>query len=239
MSGQSTEHLAAVSQQAVQHLLGRHSDGFDILEVAFLKAALQSASYYEARMRAAPAFANKLDLLSHAIRLAKLDGLFLEFGVGAGETINHIATQIDKGRVVFGFDSFAGLPETWRTGFAKGAFAQSTLPASPDHVTLIEGHFDDTLRPFLETDPEPVAFVHVDCDLYSSTRSLLKQLAPRIGEGSIIVFDEYFNFPGWQQDEFKAFQELVADYNLLYDYIGFVSSDQQAAVCITKGRNVS
>ncbi|APA16224.1 hypothetical protein SS1G_10415 [Sclerotinia sclerotiorum 1980 UF-70] len=226
-----------MSQQTLRHLLGRQSESFNLLEVAFLTAALESALYYETRMRSAPAFDNKFNLLSHAIQLAKSDGLFLEFGVGAGETINHIAMQIDKDRIVFGFDSFTGLPETWRTGFVEGKFAQSTLPAVPYHVTLIKGIFDDTLPAFLETNLGPVAFLHVDCDLYSSTKSLLKQLAPRICEGTIIVFDEYFNFPGWQQDEYKAFQELVADCGLIYDYIGFVPSHQQAAVCITKKQN--
>jgi predicted O-methyltransferase YrrM len=227
-----------MSQQTLRHLLGRQSDSFNVLEVAFLTAALESALYYEKRMRSAPAFDNKFDLLSHAIQLAKSDGLFLEFGVAAGETINHIAMQIDKDRRVFGFDSFTGLPETWRTGFVEGNFAQSTLPTVPDQVTLIKGLFDDTLPAFLETNLGPVAFLHIDCDLYSSTKSLLKQLAPRFCEGTIIVFDEYFNFPGWQQDEYKAFQELVADCGLIYDYIGFVPSDQQAAVCITKKQNV-
>ncbi|KAI1122263.1 hypothetical protein F5Y10DRAFT_287304 [Nemania abortiva] len=239
MSGQATEDVAGVSQQVLQRLLGRQSDSFDVLEVAFLKAALDSASYYEARMRSAPAFANKLDLLSYAIRLAKVDGLYLEFGVGAGETINHIAAQVDKDRPVFGFDSFTGLPHVWRTGFAKGFFAQSTLPIVPDHVILIQGDFNDTIPEFLEAQSESVAFVHIDCDLYSSTQSLLKQLGSRIREGTIIVFDEYFNFPGWQQDEFKAFQEFVEDRNLAYDYIGFVPSHQQAAVCITRGPTIT
>ena len=27
----------------------------------------------------------------------------------------------------------------------------------------------------------------------------------------MIVFDEYFNYPGWRGHEFKAFQEFVAE----------------------------
>ena len=27
--------------------------------------------------------------------------------------------------------------------------------------------------------------------------------------GTIILFDEYFNYPNWEQHEFKAFQEFV------------------------------
>jgi len=36
----------------------------------------------------------------------------------------------------------------------------------------------------------------------------------------VIVFDEYFNFPGWEQHEYKAFQEFIAATNRTYEYIG-------------------
>ncbi|MEJ0077128.1 MAG: class I SAM-dependent methyltransferase [Alphaproteobacteria bacterium] len=232
MSNQSAYDFVELSRRGLKHLLGRNEDSFDILEVAFLKAALDSASYYESRMRSAPAFATHLDLLSHALGLAHPGGLVLEFGVGGGGSITHIAAQVGKNRTVFGFDSFEGLPEVWRTGFEKGAFAQSGPPTVPDSVHLIEGKFADTLPAFLRTNQDPVGFIHVDCDLHSSTQFLLNALAPRIHEGCIIVFDEYFNFPGWRHDEFKAFQEFVATHSISYDYIGFVPSHQQAAVRI-------
>jgi hypothetical protein len=31
----------------------------------------------------------------------------------------------------------------------------------------------------------------------------------RLASGSVIVFDEYFNYPGWKVHEFKAFQDDV------------------------------
>lgn len=227
-----THDLVELSRRGLKHLLGRNEDSFDILEVAFLKAAFDSAAYYEEKMRSAPAFANHLDLLSHALGLAQPTGLVLEFGVGTGRSTGHIATQIGKDRTVFGFDSFEGLPETWRTGFDKGAFAQSRLPGVPGNATLIKGWFADTLPGFLQANPGPAAFIHVDCDLYSSTQLVLKELAPRIQRGCIIVFDEYFNFPGWRNDEFKAFQEFVSERGISYEYAGFVPSHQQAAVRI-------
>lgn len=183
-------------------------------------------------MRSAPAFANHFDLLSHAVGLANPTSLVLEFGVGTGRSTTHIATQIGKSRTVFGFDSFEGLPETWRTGFDKGAFAQSRLPDVPGNATLIEGWFADTLPGFLQAHPGPAAFIHIDCDLYSSTQVVLKELTPRIQAGCVIVFDEYFNFPGWRNDEFKAFQDFVSERGISYEYIGFVPSHQQAAVRI-------
>jgi len=59
---------------------------------------------------------------------------------------------------------------------------------------------------------------------------VLNTLAKRIVPGTVIVFDEYFNFPGWQQDEFRAWQEFVAEHKIKYEYLGFVSSHQE--VCL-------
>lgn len=76
----------------------------------------------------------------------------------------------------------------------------------------------------------PVSFVHIDCDLYSSTKTVLQHLSPRLRPGSIIVFDEYFNYPGWQDNERKAFVEYLENSDLDGEYIGFASSGQ--SVCV-------
>lgn len=72
--------------------------------------------------------------------------------------------------------------------------------------------------------------MHIDCDLYSSTRTILALLAPRIVAGTIILFDEYFNYPNWEQHEYKAFQEFAAASDVKYTYLGFAR--QQVAVQI-------
>jgi hypothetical protein len=54
----------------------------------------------------------------------------------------------------------------------------------------------------------------------------------RIRNGTVILFDEYFNYPGWELHEFKAFQEFIAHTGLSYRYIGVVPSHQQVAVKI-------
>jgi hypothetical protein len=37
----------------------------------------------------------------------------------------------------------------------------------------------------------------------------------------VIVFDEYFNYPNWQEHEFRAFQELVEECRVRYQYLGY------------------
>ena len=79
--------------------------------------------------------------------------------------------------------------------------------------------------------PGPVAFIHIDCDLYSSTtHDLRRSLADRMVPGTIILFDEYFNYPNWEEHEFKAFQEFVTERNIAYRYLAFAR--QQVAVRI-------
>lgn len=207
----------------------RRGDSFNIVDTATWAAALDSADYYARHMRTVPTFKNDLELFGAAIAQAPEIGLVLEFGVASGRTINHIASLTS--RTIHGFDAFKGLPEPWRTGFDKGAFAQDA-PKVADNVRLHVGYFDDTLPKFLRSNPEPIAFIHVDCDLYSSTSTILTHLGSRIQPGAILVFDEYFNFPGWREDEWKAFQEFIASSGRTYAYVGFVPDHQQVAVVI-------
>jgi len=48
----------------------------------------------------------------------------------------------------------------------------------------------------------------------------------------VIVFNEYFNYPGWQEGEYKAFQEFISDTGLSYEYIGYNHLHEQVAVKI-------
>lgn len=212
-------------------ILGKRDESYDVIQMAQLKAAYESAEYYEQHMIEARPFKNDLKLLSYAISISSQPGLFLEFGVATGRTISHIAS-VHKGPI-YGFDSFEGLPERWRSRFGKGHFA-GPVPALPPNVRVIKGQFIDVLPSFVRSQSDMVAFLHVDCDLYSSAKCILEALDGRIGPGSIIVFDEYFNYPGWQKHEFKAFQELVRRRSLEYRYEGFVPSHQQVCVSVQR-----
>ncbi len=212
-------------------------DSYDILEVACFRAALDSAEHYERHFLTCPAFDSDLTLLSKALELAEPNGLFLEFGVASGRTITPLALNTPQTHF-YGFDSFEGLPEAWRSGFDKGIFAQENLPAVPPNVTLIKGWFDETLPAFLADRPDlPLSLLHVDCDLYSSTKTILANLKRRIVPGTVIVFDEYWNYPGWREHEYKAFEELLAETDIRTRMqarpFGFVPSHQQAGFVMT------
>lgn len=163
--------------------------------------------------------------LIHVFEVLKLqqkpNTLWLEFGVATGDTINYISSFAKN--VVIGFDSFEGLPEKWRDGFEKGEFSSNgILPQVNDNVFLIKGWFEDTLPHFIKNQNRKVSFIHIDCDLYSSTQCILHHLKDYMDTDCIIVFDELLNYPGFDGDtgELKAFYEFITENEVNYSWIG-------------------
>lgn len=175
------------------------------------RAAVQSFRFVTDHMRGALSFYTSRQVLAHALAQVTLPGSLLEFGVFKGGTLRYIAKRLPDRRV-HGFDSFEGLPQAWEgTGHDRGAFhAGGKLPRVPGNVRLHRGFFDQSLPAWERENPDPIAFLHVDCDLYESTRTILDTLEARLAPGVVIVFDEYFGYPGWQHGEHKAFQEFIA-----------------------------
>lgn len=191
----------------------------NIDEERFRIATRQAADFIHNEMPQAPGLSDPFALLSHCLDLAPKTGLVLEFGVYSGTTINHIARQVD--RPVHGFDSFQGLPEQWGR-LPKGHFStQGTMPKVADNVRLHAGWFEDTIPPFVNDHPEQVAFLHIDSDLYSSARTILHGLQEKIVAGTVIVFDEYLNYPYWKEHEHRAFQEFVKAFNISFEYLAY------------------
>jgi len=192
----------------------------------------ETARFVTEQMSGAPSFLNDFELLRHAWQRVDPtgDGLICEFGVWRGTTINFISSLTT--RQVYGFDSFEGLPERWRDGFERGRFKLPGLPKVRPSVQLIKGWFNESLPPFLAKNKAKAAFLHVDCDLYSSTKTIFELFRERIESGTVIVFDEYFNYPGWQEGEHKAFNEFIAITGHSYEWLGYCRYHEQAAVQI-------
>lgn len=151
----------------------------------------------------------------------KPDTLWLEFGVASGTTINYISKFTnDK---VYGFDSFEGLPEKWRDGFEKGTFNQNRYsPNVGRNVELVIGWFNQTLVPFIKKHDKKVSFIHMDADLYSSTKYVFDVLRDYLDDDCVIVFDELVNYPEFEGDtgELKAFYEFITENRVDYEWIG-------------------
>ena len=217
--------LLAQSPQNFENVFSE-SQSFRIKPFLALQAGFSTAKFIIENMPSAPVFPNTQEHLRHALSIANVDGLVLEFGVFQARTINMIAEMYSG--PIYGFDSFEGLPENWRTGYAQGAFAMPALPKVKENVTLIKGWFENSLPNFLATHPGNCKLLHVDCDLYSSTCTVLELLEDRIVPGTVIVFDEYFNYPGWEQGEHKAFTEFLKRKQCSFEYISYTVREQMA-----------
>jgi len=169
----------------------------------------------------------KEEVLEYVLKnliIGKEGSTAMEFGVYSGQSINKISQHFSQH--VYGFDSFEGLPEDWRLHFPKGTFnLNGQLPQVNENVILVKGLFNETLPSFLEKNKhlkEKIELIHLDADLYSSTIYVLEQLFTKgfFKQVQLIVFDEFINYDGYEDGEFKAFFEFINKYNLNYQFIG-------------------
>lgn len=166
------------------------------------------------------------------------DGFFLEMGVCTGKTINFIAA-LNPSKTVYGFDSFEGLPEAWVR--ADNTFLQGTFgfkgeyaPSVLHNVVLYKGLFKNVLPKFKKTvlGNKPIALLHIDSDIYSSAKDVFEILGDNIVKDTIIVFDELYNYPGYEEHEWKAFQEFLQKKGFKIKFLAFNENHEQVAVKI-------
>jgi predicted O-methyltransferase YrrM len=161
------------------------------------------------------------DHLIYAMTKVTHAGDILEFGVYRGNTISQIA-RFFPDRKIWGFDSFEGLPEDWllkqdtnNIKFPKGVFGLERMPWVPDNVTLVKGWFQDTIPSWKSHNTKPISLLHIDCDLYSSTRDVFSHLNTQIVPGTVIVFDDMYtwsdakNYELWHQGEYLALKQWI------------------------------
>ena len=198
---------------------------------SLIKARLDAWHYLKEQAKPLPPITGSIfDTFKIATEAAKNEGLVLEFGVRHGNSIRQLAALTKQS--VHGFDSFEGLPEAWHDE-GKGSYStKGVIPKVPENVTLHKGWFDQTLPQFLAKYEEPVRLINIDCDIYSSTKTVLDLLAPRIHKGTVIIFDEYIGNQHWREDEFKAFQEAVKANHSQYEYLAFSFFTKQVVVKI-------
>lgn len=162
-------------------------------------------------------------------------------GVCTGKTINFIAA-LNPTKTIYGFDSFEGLPEDWVRKdkvMKKGTFGykkRNFIPPVLNNVKLYQGWFKDSLPLFVKNilKNAPIAFLHVDSDIYSSAHEALEIFKDNIVPGTIIVFDEFYNYPGFENHEWKAFQEFLKSTGWKAQYLAYNKNHEQVAVKIRK-----
>lgn len=153
--------------------------------------------------------------------VSEAPGLRLEFGVWRGNSIRMCAGAYPEHKW-YGFDSFEGFPDDGRIDWQK-PFKVIELPDTPNNVTLIKGYFSDTLSPFLQETPGELAFINVDCDIYSSTVDIFKALKKhdRLHPGLVIFFDELINYADYMWNESLALFEILEETGFGVEWLAY------------------
>jgi hypothetical protein len=146
--------------------------------------------------------------------------LYMEFGVYKGETMRLWSQLLRNPQShLHGFDSFEGLPEDWNVQGPRGTFSTGgQIPQIDDpRVKFFVGWFDRTL-PSYEVPSHDQLIVNIDCDLYSSTKTVLDSLRAKglIKPGTYIYFDEFSD----RNHELKAFHEFLQEAKWKFSVIG-------------------
>ncbi len=163
----------------------------------------------------------------HTLSFNKIDGDYAEFGCFGCVTFSlayHEAKRNKHKAQLWAFDSFQGFPQPvgdkdkhpkWKKGHLSMPIDKfhklCRLNGIPRHAYhVIAGFYDETLTSLSPTDePSNIALAYIDCDLYSSTKSILEFLKPRLKHGMIIAFDDYFCHSASQiSGERKAMLEI-------------------------------
>ncbi len=125
-----------------------------------------------------------------------------------------------SGRKLWVADSFQGLPESAESPDSGYEMDKSVLPVLSvsleevrelfrryelldDQVRFIEGWFGESLA---KQPPAPLALLHIDADLYLSTRDVLENCHDRVSSGGFVIVDDYGILPPCREavDEFLA-----------------------------------
>jgi len=190
-------------------------------------------------------FNDDSNLLRYALDCVTIkDGFYIESGTKSGMAINFMAGLLPSRRI-FGFTSISGAPVRWDRPdiqFPAGTFAlkDQNNPVLPllKNVTVYQNDYKTSLPIFKKEIMmgSPVAFLHMDTEAYEPTRDTLDELGDAIVPGTIIVFDEFYNYPNAKNHEFKALYEFLKKRGLSVNYIGYNQMHEQVAVKVIRNR---
>lgn len=182
----------------------------------------------------------ELGILSQAFEFIKINqvpGDYFEFGLWRGKTFGYAHRMKHRyGRhdmKLWGFDSFQGLPDTDEHPdniWYKGQFActrpefeailQSRGIRTAEYE-LVEGFYNESLNDAAHKrlSGRKAAVVYIDCDLYDSTIQVLNFIQPYLVDGSIICFDDFYNY---KADPEQGEQKALAEFMQKETHIGFI-----------------
>jgi O-methyltransferase len=174
---------------------------------------------------ASPNKLHNLRSLAAAVHRSGIAGDFVECGTYKGGSSAVLGSELDPGRRLWLYDSFAGMPDIKPIdGDDAGKFVGEGI-ASPQDVlaaleiagvdasrcVIREGWFEDS---FKESLPESVALLHCDADWFDSCLLVLETFYPRVVDGGCVLLDDFGYWEGCRE-AFYAFCERHQERPLL------------------------
>ena len=167
----------------------------------------------------------------------EIEGELVECGVWRGGSMMAAAlTLIELGetdRDLYLFDTYTGMPEpgaedvpspydgysphrfwrlvtgagrTWAAASVETVRSNLTSTGYPaERMHFVAGMVEDTLP---DAAPDRIAILRLDTDWYSSTKHELETLYPRLGEGGVLIVDDYGHHAGARRAVDEYFAEI-------------------------------
>jgi hypothetical protein len=174
-------------------------------------------------------FDDRKSLYQHVASQLQEPVSYLEFGVFQGASMRIWSSLLSNpDSQLSGFDSFEGLPEVWRMAADEKTFdVNGLIPKIDDsRVQFHKGWFEETLPGFIKDfRPNNPLILHLDADLYSSTKYVMEYLESYMAPGTILIFDELFD----REHELKALDEFLSKHPFRLECIGATRGMTQAA----------
>lgn len=153
------------------------------------------------------------NIMAYLDKAKRLDGNIAELGVLHGG-ISRLMALMAPEKKVYAFDTFEGIPYDDVEGDHKqGEFKAISFDKVRDtalnlpNIVIKKGIFPDTVEGM---DDEKFCFVHMDADIYQSTKAGLEYFWPRLSKLGAIIIDD------WDYEATKGVKTAVIDYYCKY-----------------------
>jgi hypothetical protein len=152
------------------------------------------------------------------IKLDKIDGDYIEFGIFKGKSLYHSYKTYKKifqsNEINFyGLDSFDGFPIENHHFYRKENFKTSYEKVSRQfkkyrNIKIFKGFFEEVVSAKELEELKKISFAFIDCDIYESSQVAFKYLKPRMAQGGFIMIDDFTSIDENQNTIMKAFFEV-------------------------------
>jgi len=166
--------------------------------------------------------------------IINLPGHIVECGVFKGASLIRFCTfreimESPYSRKIIGFDAFGKFPDQDNINdqtFAKRFEDDAGEGISIDELNkvfsykgfenyeLVKGNIVDTIPEYISNHPElKIALLHIDCDVYSPSVTILNYLFDKVVNNGLVVFDDFGTVAG----ETKAIDEYFSGKDVMIE----------------------